>query len=234
MTITEQRPRTEHHVDHSPAEFTEAQMTAIDQGVVKAYFKTRRYLPPVLQSAGRGDPADVLRAFAYDYARGHRADIDSREPWQIRHHIYGRCVQHVARVGEAQRLEVPVGAGPNLERGITKAAKAATIARPSPPKKIFPEAAFESRAGLDALHRYGRMIPQDQLQFVITGHRDGRPVFETPERMAALHTRKPTRMEFWFEVCDEPDRKKFRKQIAESFAAGICACDECTAPNPES
>lgn len=201
-------------------------MTAIDKGVVKVYIKARAILPPELLGAGKGDPAGALRSVAYEYALTHRADIESREDWEISHHIYGRVMQYARRVIKG-RMERPYGVSAGFDRAVADIKRIDRLPRPTPPRKVFPEAPHETPAMLDMLTRYGRFIPADKVQFIVKGRRKGEPVFESPENMAKLHTRKPTTAEFWFEVCNESDRKDFREQIAASFAAGICACDNC-------
>lgn len=210
----------------SKPDFTADQMHAIDRGVVKAYIKTRAILPADLLGAGKGDPAGALRSYAYEYALTHRHDIESREAWEISHHVYGRVMQYARRVIRG-RMEQPYGVGAGFDRAVADIKRLDRMPRPSPPRKVFPEAPHETPVMLDMLDRYGRYIPADKLQFVVKYRRKGEPVYETPENMASLHTRKPTRMEFWQAVCSETDRKAFRVQIAQAFADGICDCADC-------
>lgn len=212
--------------------FTEDQMHAIDRGVVKVYTQTRAILPPELLGAGTSDPAGALRAVAYEYALTHRADIDNREPWQITHHIAGRVQQYVKRAVKKRR-ELPYGMGERFHRAVNKAQAAARAESGTHKPRKYPArywqnpSPYESEVQLDMFVRYGQVIPDDKAQFLVTGTCNGEPVFMEPETFAKLHTRKPTRREFWSEVCTERDRKKFRKQIAESFNLGICECPEC-------
>lgn len=214
-------------------DFTEDQMAAIDRAVVKVYVKARTILPPELLGAGKGDPAAALRAVAYEYALTHRADIDSRSDWQITHHVAGRLQQIVTRTVKA-RMERPYGIGDKFTRAVTakfrEMEESTGVHKPRryPARYWKNPSPYESDIQLDMFDLYGCVIPDDKMQFIRTGSRNGKPVFMEPEAFAKLHTRKPTRQEFWEEVCTEWDRREFRKQLAQTFAAGICSCEECT------
>lgn len=216
-------------------DFTEEQMTAIDRAVVKVYVKARAILPPVLLGAGKGDPAAALRAVAYEYALTHRRDIDTRTDWQITHHVAGRLQQYVTRAVKA-RMERPYGIGDEFSRTVTaklrEVEESTGVHKPRryPARYWQNPSPYESDIQLDMFDLYGCVIPEDKMQFIRTGTRNGKPVFMEPDVFAKLHTRKPTPMEFWEQVCTERDRREFREQLAQTFAAGICSCKECTTP----
>lgn len=198
-------------------------MTAIDKGVVKVYVNNRAILPPELLGAGKGDPAAALRSVAYEYALTHRADIDSREDWQITHHIAGRLQQYVKRAMKARR-ERPYGTGASFRKATAEPEGQRKNGRTRITQAVTRTDSFVNHHSIDL---YGRILPSDQLEFMVKHRRAGKPVYEDPAVIAKLHTRKPTRLEFWHEVCSETDRKKFRAQIAQAFAAGICDCADC-------
>jgi len=204
-------------------EFSEDEMTAIDRAVVNVYVNTRAILPPPLLGAGRGDPAAALRSYAYMYAAEHPAEIHDRIPGHIYNHMRGRVQQHVKRE-LAKRRERPYGIGQSFARRLAHREQRTRVRVTQPPPRV------DSLINHHSIDLYGRILPSDQMQFMAKGRRAGKPVFEDPAIIARLHTRKPTRLEFWHEVCDEWDRKAFRKQLAQTFAAGICACEECTTP----
>lgn len=191
-------------------EFTEAEMNAIDRAAVKVYTQSRAVLPPHLLAAGSCDPAGALRSVAYDYACGHPSDIRSRTPGQVFHHVRTRLQQHVTRE-LSKRLEQPYGSAEDVREYVTQ---------PSP--------RTASPTNHHCIDLYGRILPPDQIPFMVKGWRAGRPVWEDPEVIAKLHTRLPSRAEFWEQVCSEWDRKEFRRNIGETFNAGICYCDSCT------
>lgn len=209
------------HAAEFDDEFSEVQMTAIDKAVVKVYVNNRAILPPHLLGAGRGDPAAALRSYAYMYAVDHSHEIHERTPGHIYNLISKRVQQHVKRE-MSKRRERPYGIGQTLNRRLDNREQRTRIRVTQPTPRT------ESFVNHHSIDLYGRILPSDQMQFMVKGRRAGMPVFEDPAVIAKLHTRKPTRMEFWFEVCGEWDRKAYRKDIAQTFADGICACDECT------
>lgn len=202
--------------DRFPApEFTEEEMRALDRATVKVYLNSRAILPPHLLSERRGDPAAFIRAYVYEYAHRVPSRIHQRTPGEIYYHVRKRAQQFVKREAAKVRQERPWG----IDLATLRAGDRTRVSEPA----HRPDSPTSHRS----LDLYGRILPADQMQFVVKGYRNGKRVFEDPAIIAKLHTRKPTRMEFWFEVCDGYDRAGFRKQIAEAFRAGICDCDHC-------
>lgn len=199
-------------------EFTEDEMLALDRATVRAYLLASGTLPPHMRSERRGDPAAIIRAWVYDYAYRNPARIHGRVPGEIFLHVRKRATQHIKRETEKVRQEQPWGID-LLDFAAIKAGDRTRVSEPA----HRPDSPTSHRS----LDLYGRILPADRMQFVVKASRNGKRVFEDPAVIAKLHTRKPTRMEFWNEVCGEWDREGFRKQIAASFAAGICDCTDC-------
>lgn len=196
-------------------EFSEDEMNALDRATVKAYLLASGTLPPHMRSERRGDPAAIIRAWVYDYAYRNPSRIHSRTPGEIFWHVRKRATQHIKRETVKVRQEQPWG----IDLDTVKAGDRTRIPEPA----HRPDSPTSHRS----LDLYGKILPADQMQFVVKAYRNGKRIFEDPAVIAKLHTRKPTRMEFWFEVCDGYDRAGFRKQIARAFADGICDCDMC-------
>lgn len=196
-------------------EFSEDEMNALDRATVKAYLLASGTLPPHMRSERRGDPAAIIRAWVYDYAYRNPSRIHGRTPGEIFWHVRKRATQHIKRETAKFRQEQPWG----IDLEVVKAGDRTRVSEPA----HRPDSPTSHRS----LDLYGRILPADQMQFIVKAHRNGKRVFEDPAIIAKLHTRKPTRMEFWNEVCDEWDRKGFRQQIGEAFRAGICDCDHC-------
>ncbi|MGP5593865.1 hypothetical protein [Brachybacterium alimentarium] len=214
--------------DHGEWSFTETEWSAIDRAVRNVYYKTRGVLNAHWQTPGNSDPAAELRSWAYSWAATHAQEIHDRahNPAYITHRVRERLQERVIEHMLA-RPELPHGAGEDFDKRVQATKAAARLPRPTPPKPWRGTAPHEADPVLDSISRYGRMIPTDQIQFIIKGHRNGKPIYETPEAMGNLHTRNPTRMEYWNEVCTEPHRKQFRRELAETFNRGICECSEC-------
>jgi|SRR5690625_2331082 len=213
---------------HGDWDFTEAEWAAIDKAIRTVYYKTRGILDAHWQTPGNSDPAAELRSWAYSWAATHAQEIHDRShnpafiTNRVRQRLQERVVEHMLA-----RPELPHGIGEDFERRTKTSRARARLPRPTPPKPWRGAAPHEADPVLDSLTRYGRMIPTDQIQFIIKGHRKGKPVYETPEAMSKLHTRRPTRKEYWEEVCTEPHRKQFRRELAQTFNLGICNCPEC-------
>ena len=209
-------------------DFTEQEWSAIDRAVRAVYYKTRGVLDAQWQTPGNSDPAAELRSWAYSWAATHAQEIRDRAhnpafiTNRVRERLQERVIEHMMA-----RPELPHGGSSDFEDRVKASKAAARLPRPTPPKAWHGTAPHEADPVLDSLTRYGHMIPTDQIQFIIKGHRKGNPIYETPEAMAKLHTRKPTRREFWEEVCTEPQRKRFRRELAATFNLGICNCTNC-------
>lgn len=213
---------------HGVWDFTETEWSAIDKAVRNVYFKSRAVLDAHWQAPGNSDPAAELRSWAYSWAATHAQEIRDRShnpafiTNRVRERLQERVIEHMMA-----RPELPHGGSDDFEDRVKATKAAARLPRPTPPKAWHGTAPHEADPVLDSLTRYGRMIPTDQIQFIIKGHRKGNPIHETPEAMAKLHTRRPTRTEYWEQVCTEPHRKQFRRELAATFNLGICECTEC-------
>ena len=225
-----------------PDEFSEAEMNAIDIAAVHVYKKARGVLPPdLLDTSPAGDPAAPVRQWAYEYAYSHPHDIHSRTSGQIVNHVRGRLRQRFKRLLD-QRLERPYSIGDDFDARVrhywktaqAKAAKKGILEpRKYPVKYRQDKGPLESIATLEMIGLYGRFIPEDQQQFIITGYRDGAPVRESRAVMDRLHTRRPSRAEYWAEVLDGNSHRTARKDLAadtELHADTIAAIVEDVAP----
>lgn len=213
---------------HGVWDFTETEWSAIDRAVRTVYYKTRGILDAQWQAPGNSDPAAELRSWAYSWAATHAQELRDRShnpafiTNRVRERLQERVIEHMMA-----RPELPHGIGDDFEDRVKASKAAARKPRPTPPKPWRGTAPHETDPVLDSLTRYGRMIPTDQIQFIVKGRRNKRPIYETPEAMDKLHTRLPSRTEFWETVCTEPHRKQFRRELAETFNLGICQCVDC-------
>ena len=219
-------------------EFSEAEMNMIDVAAVHVYKRARAGLPSELIDFTRdGDPAGVIRQWAYQWAHEHPHEVHERSGGRIVKHVRRRLRQDLDRYLKDRKRELP-GTGFNLEaavRGMEIIAEekrekgrdifttTRPVRRPQPIKYRQDKGPLESEAMLTMIDLYGRFIPEDQQQFIIKRHRDGRPVRgrngrpvrETGEALAKLHTRRPTRAEYWNEMFDGNSRKSLRRDLRE-------------------
>jgi hypothetical protein len=200
-------PTVATEADPEDTPFTEAQMDAIDRAVVRVYTRSRAVLPPDLLSERSNDPAAALRSVAYGYAHSHRAEIEGRSPGRVFHHVRTRLQQHVKR--ELRRHpERPYGIGTEyMEAVAPRAASDRLRIVKSPP-------AVDSDAHCLSLTKYGRILPPDQLPFMVKGRQDGRPMLEDRAVIDRLHTRRPTRAEYWDGVLNGNTRRTARADLA--------------------
>lgn len=225
-----------------PDEFTEAEMNALDVAAVHVYKRARAILPPdLLDTSRESDPAAGVRQWAYEYAYSHAADIHSRTPGQIVKHVRGRLRQRLKRLLE-QRLERPYSVGDDFDarvRHYWKTVQAKDAKRGIREPRKYPvkyrqdKGPLESEAMLAMIDLYGRFIPEDQQQFIITGYRDGAPVRESRAVMDRLHTRRPSRHEYWTGVLDGNSHRTARKDLREDtelHADTVAAIVEDVAP----
>lgn len=221
---------------HGEWTFTETEWAAIDKAVRRVYYTLRGTLSAEWQTPGNSDPANELRSWAYSWAATHAQEIHDKAhrpgyiTKRVAERLQERAIEHMLA-----RPELPHGIGDDFDRRVRSTRAAQRKARSYPAKYWQHRAPHEEDPMLDSLDLYGRMIPTDQIQFIVKRGKRGRPardrkgnlITETPEAMAKLHTRRPTRTEFWEEVCDENDRKQFRRELAATFNTHICNCAEC-------
>ncbi|MDN5688004.1 MAG: hypothetical protein L0G94_15200 [Brachybacterium sp.] len=221
---------------HGAWDFTETEWSAIDRAVRNVYYKTLGVLNAHWQTPGNSDVAAELRSWAYSWAATHAQEIHDRAhkpafiTKRVQQRLQERVVEHMLA-----RPELPHGAGEDFEERVRTTRARARKPRSYPAKYWQGRSPLEADQTLDSISLYGYTIPPGQLQFIIKRGKRGRPIHdrhgnpvtETPEAMAELHTRKPTRMEFWHDVCDEWDRDQFRRELAATFNNHICDCHEC-------
>lgn len=222
MTATVDAPA---EVEQHPG-FSEAQINAIDRAVVRVYMRSRRLLPPHLFSERKSDPAAALRSVAYEYATAHPREIHDRTPGEVFHHVRSRLQQRVVRAVKARR-ERPYGIGEDFTRAIAPRAATDRLRVTQAPIPV------DSGRNIDSLDRYGRILPPDQIPFMVKGRRENRPVWEDRAVIDRLHTRRPTHAEYWDGVLDGNSRRTARADLREDtglHANTIAAIAEGVAP----
>lgn len=213
----------------SPDEFSEDEMHMIDIAAVHVYKKARAALPSELVDFTReGDPAGVIRQWAYQWAHEHPHEVHERTGGRIVKHVRRRLRQELKRYLKDRVKSLPIGfdleaamsgmeviAEERREKGRDIFTTARPVKRPQPIKYRQDKGPLESIPMLAMIDLYGRFIPEDQRQFIIKGHRAGKPIRETEEALARLHTRRPTRAEYWSEVLDGNSQRTARADLAE-------------------
>lgn len=210
-------------------EFSEDEMNMIDVAAVHVYKKARAALPSDLVDFGRdGDPAGVIRSWAYQWAHEHPEEVHARSGGRIVKHVRRRLRQELKRYLRHRLRTLPLGF--DLEaamRGLEVIAEekgekkrdifttTRPVKRPQPIRYRRDRSPLESDPMLAMLDLYGRFIPEDQQQFIIKGHREGRPVRESAEAMRKLHTRRPTRAEYWTGVLNGDSHRSARKHLRD-------------------
>lgn len=226
------------HADQD--EFSESEMNMIDIAAVHVYKRARAGLPSdLVDFTHEGDPAGVIRQWAYQWAHEHPDEVHARSGGRIVKHVRRRLRQDLERYLKDRKRELP-GTGFNLEaavRGMEVIAEekrekerdifstTRPVTRPQPIKYRQDKGPLESEAMLTMIDLYGRFIPEDQRQFIIKGHRDGKPIRETAEALAKLHTRRPTRAEYWGEMFNGNGRRRLRKDLREDTELHECTVD---------
>lgn len=212
-----------------PDEFTEAEMNMIDIAAVHVYKKARAALPSELIDFTRdGDPAGVIRQWAYQWAHEHPHEVHQRTGGRIVKHVRRRLRQELDRYLRDRVKSLPAGfdldaavrglevvAEEKREKKRDIFATTRPVKRPQPIKYRKDRSPFESEAMLAMIDLYGRFIPEDQQQFIIKGRRGGKPIRETGEALTKLHTRRPTRAEYWDGVLNGNSRRTARSDLAE-------------------
>lgn len=234
--------------EETPAdEFSEDEMNMIDVAAVHVYKKARAALPSDLVDFNSdGDPAGVIRSWAYQWAHENPDEIHSRTGGRIVKHVRRRLRQDLKRYLAHRLRTLPTGFDPETGKlGLEVIAEekrekrrdifttTRPVKRPQPIKYRQDRSPFESTPMLTMLDLYGRFIPEDQRQFIIKGHREGKPVRESAEAMGKLHTRRPTRAEYWQGVLDGNSHRTARADLAldtELHANTIAAIVEDVAP----
>ena len=224
------------------AEFSEAEMNMIDAAAVHVFKRARAVLPSELVDFARDDdPAGVIRQWAYRWALENPTEIHGWPNGQIvknvrrslreklNEYLHGYRRKELERPGgrPGRLQETPGGANTEaFERGAQVIAseklakksmfhKTRPVKRPQPIKYRQDKGPLESVAMLTMIDLYGRFIPEDQQQFIIKGYRAGKPIRETSEALAKLHTRRPSRAEYWGEMFNGNGRRSLRKDLAE-------------------
>ena len=210
-------------------EFSEAEMNMIDVAAVHVYKKARAALPSDLVYFERdGDPAGVIRSWAYQWAHEHPEEVHARTGGRIVKHVRRRLRQELKRYLRHRLRTLPTGLDPEVgkvgleviaeEKGEKKRDIFTTtrpVKRPQPIKYRRDRSPLESDPMLTMIDLYGRFIPEDQQQFIIKGHRNGRPIREALEVLDRLHTRRPTRAEYWNGVLNGDSQRTARADLAE-------------------
>lgn len=212
-----------------PDEFSEAEMNMIDIAAVHVYKKARAALPSDLVDFMRdGDPAGVIRQWAYQWAYEHPDEIHSRTAGRIVKHVRRRLRQELKRYLAHRLRTLPTGFDPETGKlGLEVIAEekrekrrdifttTRPVKRPQPIKYRQDRSPLESVPMLTMLDLYGRFIPEDQQQFILKGHRGGKPVRESAEAMEKLHTRRPSREEYWTGVLNGDSRRTARRDLRD-------------------
>lgn len=223
-------------------EFSEAEMNMIDVAAVHVYKGAQDVLPSeMVDFAREGDPAGVIRQWAYQWALENPGEVHGWPNGQIiknvrrslreklNEYLHGYRREALRRPGGRPGRLCEMPGGSNMEafqRGAQVLASnkhaeqnmfgsTRPVKRPQPIKYRKNRSPLESEGYLAMLDLYGRFIPEDQQQFIIKEYRNGRPIRETGEALAKLHTRRPTRAEYWNEMFDGNRRKTLRRHLRE-------------------
>ena len=205
--------------------FTEDEWAAVDAGAVRAYTSRAAHLPAWLRGAGKGrglDPAAEVRAIAYMWAvvTPHEIHARAAQPWKIRHQV-------ALRVGEiVDDLASHAPEDPWLamdEDGVvTHAADQQRVSSDDggelmpkrfPPRYWSTRSPLETDHGLAIFDALGTLPPSDLWQFAVKGRDRHGAVWATAEDLAKLHTRRPSRAEYWCEMFNGDERRSLRKDL---------------------
>ena len=225
--------------------FTEDEWAAIDAGAVSAYSNRAAHLPAWLRGAGEGrglDPAAEVRAIAYMWSLATPHEIHARaaQPWKIKHQV-------ALRVGEivddlARRAPEDPWLAMDEDGVVTHAADQQRVSSDEggklmpkrfPPRYWSIRSPLENRLGIAILDAIGTLPPSDLWQFAVKGRDRHGVVWATAEDLDRLHTRRPTRAEYWRGVLDGNSHRTARADLAldtELHANTIEAIVEDVAP----
>src|SRR5699024_6788802 len=188
------------------------------------------------------DPAAEVRAIAYMWSLATPHEIHARatQPWKIKHQValrVGEIVDDLARnAPEDPWLAM------DEDGVVTHAADQQRVSSDEGGKlmpKRFParywstRSPLENRLGIAILDAIGTLPPSDLWQFAVKGRDRHGAVWATAGDLDRLHTRRPSRAEYWRGVLDGNSHRTARADLAldtELHANTIEAIVEDVAP----
>lgn len=207
--------------------FTEDEWAAIDAGAVSAYSNRAARLPAWLRGAGEGrglDPAAEVRAIAYMWSLATPHEIHARaaQPWKIKHQValrVGEIVDDLAKTAPEDPWlamdEDGVVTHASDQQRVSSDEGGNLMPKRFPARYWSTRSPLENRLGIAILDAIGTLPPSDLWQFAVKGRDRHGVVWATAEDLDRLHTRRPTRAEYWGEMFDGNGRRSLRKDLRE-------------------